>query len=219
MAVPNHDPSCSTLTWATNCPDCHRAVFFFSCSCGSKVFFDSLGDPWPLHIDTCVHYHVRTLRKGGSSLEDIRRLVDRRARDDRADLPASIKKLFDELSYKDTGQKTVLRLLPGDGPRKFRSLVKSLNRQVNFLKRFQYVDNAAGRAFLGKLAKEDHVELILRTEADPDTGFVYQIEAFMPKKRFDRASAQVNKWVTGRLSPHKLLNGDKVWLIEKLDSE
>lgn len=44
-----HGPWCGTQTWPTKCPSCREEVFFFSCLCGSKVFFDSLGFPWPEH--------------------------------------------------------------------------------------------------------------------------------------------------------------------------
>src|ERR1051326_991514 len=53
MPVPGHRPDCSSKLWRTRCPNCRRTVFFFSCSCGSKVFFEHLGDPWPLHTN-CV---------------------------------------------------------------------------------------------------------------------------------------------------------------------
>lgn len=47
--VPTHGWRCNTTTWPTKCPRCREPVFFFSCSCGSRVFFDELGDPWPIH--------------------------------------------------------------------------------------------------------------------------------------------------------------------------
>ena len=47
--VPTHGPWCTTRTWPTDCSICGQAVFYFSCACGSSVFFDHLGRPWPLH--------------------------------------------------------------------------------------------------------------------------------------------------------------------------
>ena len=49
--VPTHGPDCETRTWPTNCPTCGQRVFYFSCTCGSGVFFDALGPPWPRHRD------------------------------------------------------------------------------------------------------------------------------------------------------------------------
>ena len=47
--VPTHGPWCATTAWPTNCPQCGLRVFFFRCTCGSAVFFEQLGHPWPTH--------------------------------------------------------------------------------------------------------------------------------------------------------------------------
>ena len=49
MSVPTHGLGCHTRTFPTKCRHCGDDVFFFSCSCGSRVFFDELGPPWPVH--------------------------------------------------------------------------------------------------------------------------------------------------------------------------
>ena len=50
MPVPAHGPHCRTLfCWPSSCPDCRQEVFYWGCSCGSRVFFDRLGEPWPVH--------------------------------------------------------------------------------------------------------------------------------------------------------------------------
>lgn len=40
---------CNAVTFPTKCRDCNEAVFYFHCDCGSAVFFDALGEPWPIH--------------------------------------------------------------------------------------------------------------------------------------------------------------------------
>ena len=49
MSVPRHGVDCRTRTFPTKCSKCGDEVFFFSCTCGSQVFFDQLGWPWPEH--------------------------------------------------------------------------------------------------------------------------------------------------------------------------
>lgn len=44
-----HGPYCNSITFPTRCRFCGSEVFFFSCDCGSRVFFDELGYPWPIH--------------------------------------------------------------------------------------------------------------------------------------------------------------------------
>jgi uncharacterized C2H2 Zn-finger protein len=41
MPVPTHGPDCQTKTyWPTICRECGMQVIFWSCTCGSKVFFE-----------------------------------------------------------------------------------------------------------------------------------------------------------------------------------
>ena len=44
-----HGPSCNATTFPTTCRLCSTPVFYYSCECGSKVFFEELGYPWPIH--------------------------------------------------------------------------------------------------------------------------------------------------------------------------
>jgi hypothetical protein len=44
-----HGAWCGARTFPTTCRYCGEKVFYFSCNCGCKVFFDRLGWPWPKH--------------------------------------------------------------------------------------------------------------------------------------------------------------------------
>lgn len=47
---PHHDyGDCVSKTFPIRCKICGKEVFYYSCTCGSKVFFDELGPPWPKH--------------------------------------------------------------------------------------------------------------------------------------------------------------------------
>ena len=46
---PIHGSWCNTRTWPTKCPRCGNPTFFFQCDHKSRVFFDKLGPPWPVH--------------------------------------------------------------------------------------------------------------------------------------------------------------------------
>ncbi len=41
--------TCGAKTIPMRCKDCGLPVYFFSCSCGCRVLFDSLGPVWELH--------------------------------------------------------------------------------------------------------------------------------------------------------------------------
>lgn len=44
-----HGRWCNSRTYPTRCQYCGKQVFFFMCDCGSRVVFDALGQPWPIH--------------------------------------------------------------------------------------------------------------------------------------------------------------------------
>ena len=44
-----HGYWCGATTRPGRCPSCGQPIFYFSCDCGSKVFFDDLGGEWPKH--------------------------------------------------------------------------------------------------------------------------------------------------------------------------
>lgn len=50
MPVPTHGPHCRRLfCHPSRCGDCRQEVFHWGCTCGSRVFFDQLGEPWLTH--------------------------------------------------------------------------------------------------------------------------------------------------------------------------
>jgi hypothetical protein len=44
-----------SATWNTQCPVCDARVYYYQNRHGSRVFFDSLGVPWPKHPCTDIH--------------------------------------------------------------------------------------------------------------------------------------------------------------------
>ena len=50
MGTPTHRPGCETLFFRpARCLPCDQIVYFWGCSCGSRVLFDSTEKPWPKH--------------------------------------------------------------------------------------------------------------------------------------------------------------------------
>jgi hypothetical protein len=49
----SHGKWCNAKTYPTKCKYCGKQIFYFTCDCGSKVFFDSLGGCWPIHTCYC----------------------------------------------------------------------------------------------------------------------------------------------------------------------
>lgn len=51
----SHGPWCNNKGREGRCPICNATIFFTSCDCGSKVYFDHRGEPWPKH--SCFENH------------------------------------------------------------------------------------------------------------------------------------------------------------------
>lgn len=49
-----HGSWCNAKTYKLRCKYCGKMIYYFSCDCGSKVFFDELGFPWPIH--NCIEF-------------------------------------------------------------------------------------------------------------------------------------------------------------------
>ena len=69
-----HGPRCNARTYPTTCRRCRSRVFYFSCDCGSLVFFDNLGPRWSGH--NCGHiggglHQIRQPSRGWKFGKDI----------------------------------------------------------------------------------------------------------------------------------------------------
>jgi hypothetical protein len=51
----SHGYWCNSKTIPMNCQYCGQKIYYFSCDCGCKVFFDELGGDWPIH--DCIGYN------------------------------------------------------------------------------------------------------------------------------------------------------------------
>ena len=59
--VAAHGAWCNARTFPSTCQHCKAQVFYFSCDCGSRVFFEELGVPWTRH--ECLEYKIATFGK------------------------------------------------------------------------------------------------------------------------------------------------------------
>lgn len=217
MAVPTHRYGCETRLWATICPDCGQRVFFFSCSCGSKVFFDLPVPPWNPHADSCVYYLIRILRDVEQrSATEVRKLVEDYASDNQLEIPRDVyrKLLADE--NKERGSATIIEVLPESTEQVFEGAITAINMSVNFFKRLGYPENVISTGILGDLAAEPYVEVVIRADRDPDTGFCHQVTCFYPRAMFEAGGLAHGRRVFAHLQVVSLPNGMEVWVAEDI---
>lgn len=217
MSVPTHAPHCETRLWATTCPDCGARVFFFSCTCGSKVFFDLPTPPWPLHQDRCLPYMIRVLRDVHKhSTTSIRRLVEDHAHANGLSIPGPIHRQLLADENRESGKVTIVDLLPGSSETSLAGSIVAVNRSVNFLKRLGYPDGPMARGILGDLASEPYVEVTVREERDPKTGFCSQITCYYPAAKFRAGGLTHGRKVFAYVDARTLPSGDEVWIASEL---
>lgn len=212
MSVPTHQAGCQTVTWRTTCRDCGKPVFFFSCSCGSKIFFDSLGDPWPLHTDSCPIYHARTMIHSGVDPRTIRRLLDSEAKVRGVSIPQELSQYL--AGYGAPGKVFYNDELPSSEPCEIEGTVFEINK-INFFKRFDLDNNLIIRKLLGDLATEPYVEVIVREKAEQGVQICKRWTFVVPEKMI--AGLRKGMTIYATLEGKPIVDDLAVWVGKDLD--
>lgn len=170
MAIPYHRDSCVTKAFPTHCPDCQEDVWFFSCNCGSKVYFDQLSWPWDRH--KCKERVIREaieLVKTSDRLseEEIYRRIEMFAKERSWTISDDIIELLDfELNKrKQPFKKIEVRDLSNtsvvDGT------VMQINRDVSFIKRYDLnPNNPIHKGLARDLLTRSYSEIYVRQAAN-----------------------------------------------------
>lgn len=168
--IPNHGIYCYTKTYPTNCPTCRQPVFFFSCSCGSKVFFDDLGSPWPIHY--CKKLEIVdaiTLFKGSEYLTDIeiRRRIMEFARSRNFEIDEIAMEAIEEELGKHNNKLTTYDAILNNQYEDISGSLIIINKDVN-INKILAVDKGSfmEKALLGKLFGKKLIELKIREKPD-----------------------------------------------------
>ncbi len=213
MSVPTHRAGCQTRIWRTTCLDCHKPVWFFSCSCGSKVFFDAKGGSWLLHQDSCPIYHARLLLLQGSDPRTIRSLVEADAR--RTGI-AITREMDDLLSgFGAPGKRVIFDILPSDDTVELEGTVYQIN-QINLFKRYGLDDNRIIRAIMDKLVSEPHLEITVRADDPGRSRTTNQWTFVIPESEIE-GGLHTKMKVYASLQSVSLPNDEALWFATEID--
>jgi hypothetical protein len=197
----------------TRCPDCSAAVFYFDCSCGSKVFFDFPGDPWPVHSEKCFPYLVRKLRDvEGLPYSAIWDRIEERSESLSRPIPKDLWKSLRALQNRELGGQTILEIHPFNGELVVEATIVDANLKVNILRRYKLPDNQISRGLFAELLKEPLVELVVHGNRDRETGFVSKFSFLFPLRRYQSTGLRTGIRVGCILSALNLPNGKSVWI-------
>ena len=151
-----HGEWCGAKTWPTRCPTCSENVFFFSCNCGSKVFFDELGDPWPIH--DCDTSWTRGLKR--TTDETGRITVELREGITVTSAPLDIEEGFREQvveSPNNQAPEPIVALKPDNGSssKSVVGVLRAINRRVSPLEFYERDNTAMAIAMLGPIGSQE----------------------------------------------------------------
>lgn len=148
-----HGVMCGSRTWPTKCPTCREEVFFFSCTCGSKVFFDELGAPWPLHSCFAQRHRVLADAVASGAISMVDSTIDPTARRWRERIDESFAQTIRQRRERSTPD-PIVHMAPKRGAaRHLVGILREWQQAANPFKEFRIPDTAMSRAMLGPLGR------------------------------------------------------------------
>lgn len=218
MSVPTHSSSCRSKAFPIICKGCGVTIFYFTCSCGSKVFFDSLGYPWTEHICQDLKDEMELVnginefkQKYNSSDFEIRDFIKQHS----VRTGKIISKEKTDLLNRKLGRiniKTKYLEPPFDQKIKgIEGTVSIINKDINFANLFKIdSSNVFGKAFLGNFLNEKHSEVRIRSVNNENKFFEYKV--YIPTALIVKESIRQNDNIIMRLSIFEAKTGIKIWV-------
>lgn len=162
MAVPTHDSTCITFIVPTTCNRCGTKTYYFQCSHGSKVFFETLGYPWRIHLCDfdVIDETIDELLEKGFNEKEILKIIYTKGNPD--DVKKEIIKT--KLGLK-TNRQTIHQISDLSNEFLITGKIHSINLNINFIKRFGINEqNSMSISLSGDIAKYKYDEIIIRSE-------------------------------------------------------
>ena len=214
MPVPTHREDCHTMIWRTNCPDCNKPVWFFSCSCGSKVFFETKGFPWTHHADNCPIYNIRLMLESGTSAAQIRKLLESQAAHQNTNLPSLVEEFLSKNGA--VGKPIFKEVLPDNESVFVQGIVKSVN-PINLFKRLNINENEITRKLMGPFASEENFEVVLQEIPTAKKNTILFWKFLIPVADIKGYGFRPGLTVDVELSAQQVFEEDAFWVATQID--
>jgi len=192
-----HGAWCNARTYPTTCRYCGKKVFYFSCDCGCRVLFDSLGWPWHKHDCQSPEAIIRQV-----DIDIEREYAERIAR--RQQKPRE-------------WEPPICPYCPEEGKKvSDLGLVREVN-PVNVYKKFRMSpDMPLAPTFLGELAKNDLVQITVHA-SDLGSDTILSYTFLVKKSRWNRTGAiredLLSFTIVGRAIPGR----EPYWLCTEIE--
>lgn len=217
MSIPTHEPNCKTRLIPTQCRDCGEDVFYFSCNCGSKVFFNSREYPWPKHGDTCLPYLVRlNIEEGFRSLNEIREVVEERARELGVPVPDRVNRILNQDNARRNNSLNLTIIQPTNEIPPVLASVVSITPTINLFKLFRFDDNVISRSLLGDIANHKYSLIRIREEAD-DNNLSREFIVYLRHSFVLEQALRQNSTVFVKLKTLSIPGRDAIWIADSIE--
>lgn len=220
MSVPQHGEHCRTHTYPTKCRNCGNPVFFFSCNCGSKVFFDELGPPW--HEHDCsfnlsdkrwARNRPRTRQADGSLVVGIAEgIVAVRRPEKTWNIDSKVvKAVREETKFRQSHP--IESVPPGaDWEVEIIGVVRELNKHVDVYQYLNIPQTSLNQGFLGDLGSEKWGRITIH---EPKS-VLYSYTSWVLASELQSAGLEKNVTVSVTLERFDVPQKARVWICRSL---
>lgn len=222
-----HGYWCNTKTFPLTCKFCGSRIFFFECDHESRVLFDSLGPPWPLH-DCLTPVSKSSKSPKDNELYDALQGVQFSVRDNRTSglLPGlgSFRGRIDPAIIARVGQsesrtRDTMRVDPMGGSEAHIGTVTHLGR-VSLEKRFGIASDSIGTRmiydFLGSSDIAQITILVDELAVDPDAEDLMSYTFWCGAERLPESLAE-NDLIIATMSPVDLMGVGMTWVASTVE--
>lgn len=211
-----HGDWCGARTLPTRCRYCSQDVYYFSCNCGSKVFFSELGDPWPLHrcVPGLTAMYGREFVEYGMAMQMKQHVASK--------LKSPIEKRYEDVvkgqlaKRKSSGDAWIQRISASAGSDfEDAATLKEIDMKVDVARRLKVAGSGMASAFLGVLGKKDHGQVTLHA-GGLEAAKAESYTAFIPSDLLIKLKASRGDLVHARL---KAVQAGKewVWVVRRIE--
>lgn len=196
---PRHGLWCGARAYPTRCRFCGASAFYFECGCGSRVFFDHLGDPWPRHECDGRRRHLSVREQIAANERRIAELEEEFAK---SVMEAAQARAWEPIQKVSPQDGTAVADL---------GVVREFEPNVDVYKRSGVPRGGAlATAFLGSLGRGNFVQLTVHTGAlgsDQVQSFTF----FVERQFWSKVKAGRGDLVSFSVAGEKLSNEYTFW--------
>ena len=222
-----HGYWCNTKTFPLTCKFCGSRIYFFECDHESRVLFDSLGPPWPLHDCLMTASKIST-SPTNDELYDALQRVEFSVRDDRTSglLPGlrSFSGRIDPAIVTRVGQsesrtRDTMRVDPMGGEEAHIGTVTHLGR-ISLEKRFGIVSDSMGaRMIYDVLGSSDIAQVTILVDEfalDPDAEDLLSYTFWCSVGSLPESLAE-NDLIAATMSPVDFMGVGMTWVASAVE--